>query len=200
MATSGNGRGRHPELVESPRELRPFTQLEPKRADSARGLPAEAARGLPRLRLRVEPQVPALVRGLVTIAAHPSSFADDSASQIGALNRRRRAATEWVRAVLDGAVDAATLRNVAEVWLPAVIGGSPEIVRARAQTCVEYVRGVMTGLLLVRPEDNLVPEARSLYALETVLALHLGAVTNRLIQAAPRVVRTPTQTATKLKV
>ncbi|MEZ5963873.1 MAG: hypothetical protein R3F56_08520 [Planctomycetota bacterium] len=139
-------------------------------------LPAEAVRGLPRLRLRVEPVVPSLVRGLVAMAAHPGSLSDDTIDLVTALNKRRRAATEWLRAILDGAVDAATLRNVAEVWLPALIGGSREAVRARAATCIEYVRGSMTGLVMARPEDNLVPEARTLFAIDSILAQHLGAV------------------------
>lgn len=200
MATSAHGGGRHPELVESPRERRPFTQLEPKRPQPGHGLPPEAARGLPRLRLRVEPQVPALVRGLVAIAASPASLTDDSTSLIGALNRRRRAATEWVRSILDGAIDASTLRDVAQTWMPALIGGDPETVRQRAQVAIEYVRGAMTGLLLVRPEDNLVPEARSLFALETVLSMHLGAVLSQPTPAAPASSRTPALSPTKLRV
>jgi hypothetical protein len=200
MATSANGKGRHPELVESPRERRPFTQLEPGRPQGGGSLSAEAARGLPRLRLRVEPQVPALVRGLVTIAAHAASFAEDSATQVSSLNRRRRAATEWVRAILDGAIDASTLRDVADVWLPALIGGSPDIVRLRAPICIEYVRGVMTALVLARPEDNLVPEARSLHALETVLAVHLGAAVGRALPAAPRAATRAPASAPKVTV
>jgi hypothetical protein len=188
---------RHPELVESPRERRPFTELAPR--ESGAVLPDEAARGLPRLRLRVEPQLPALVRGLVAIAADPASFTDERAFQITALNRRRRAATEWLRAILDGAVDAATLRDVAEVLLPALIGGGKAGVRARARVCVEYVRGAMTGLLFARPEDNLVPEARSLFALETVLGMHLGAALRHASSpAAPATA--PARAATKLPV
>jgi hypothetical protein len=129
--------------------------------------------------MRVEPLVPVIVRGLVTIASHPVSLADDRAGLIGSLNKRRRAATEWLRAILDGSIDPATLRNVAEVWLPMLIGGGPDIVAKRARTCIEYVRGAMsamTGLILARPEDNLVPEARSLFALDAILATHFGAV------------------------
>lgn len=172
--------------MESPRERRPFALLQPR---SGGALPSEAVRGLPRLRLRVEPLVPALVRGLVAIAAHPTSLTGATTDLIGSLNKRRRAATEWMRAILEGGVDAATLRSVAEVWLPQLIGGSPDVVRRKAQSCIEYIRGAMTGLVMTRPEDNLVPEARTLFAVDSILAQHLGAVLGRTAHApasAPR--------------
>lgn len=182
MPTSPKGRGRRPELVESPRERRPFAKLQPKAVGT---LSSEAVRGLPRLRLRVEPAVPVLVRGLVALATNPASLIDDGKGLVSSMNKRRRAATEWVRSILDGSVDAATLRNVAEIWLPGLIGGSADAVRRRAYVCVEYVRGAMTGLVMARPEDNLVPEARTLFAIDSILALHLGAVLGHSEQRKP---------------
>src|SRR5690606_24888575 len=120
MAKWSNREHRHPELVDSPRERRQFPRLQP--IAGVPGLPSEAARGLPRLRLRVEPQIPQLVRGLVAIAADPASLAREGGAA-PSLNRRRRAATAWLRAILDGAIDPSTLRDVAEILLPNLVGG-----------------------------------------------------------------------------
>lgn len=190
MATGASRADRHPEIVETPRERRPFAQLQPQ-APQARGLIGEAARGLPRLRLRCEPMVPVLVRGLVTLSESLAPATADGTSPINSLNRRRRAATEWLRAVLDGAIDPSTLHNVRLVWMPALTGaGDVSTLTAHGRTCIEYLRGAMTGLVMCRPEDNLVPDARSLHTLETILALHLGA-----IEANPNQPATPARTA-----
>lgn len=178
-------------MVERARPRHVFSKLQPQRSDP---LPQEAVRGLPRLRLRVEAVVPALVRGLVALAVHPASLAGDTGKLVSSLNRRRRAATEWVRSILDGAIDPATLRNVGEVWLPALIGGRSDVVRSRARACVEYLRGAMHGVVMTRPEDNLVPEARTLFAIDSILARHLGAV----LDAAERHGKAPAHAPTKL--
>ncbi len=192
MATGTSRADRHPEIVQSPRERRPFAQLAPQ-TPQARGLTGEAARGLPRLRLRCDPMVPVLVRGLVSLTESIAPAKADGTAHINALNRRRRAATEWLRAILDGGIDPSTLHNVRLVWMPALTGATNHAdLLADARTCIEYVRGAMTGLVMCRPEDNLVPDARSLHTLETVLSLHLGALEANPNSPAPVTSRAPT--------
>ena len=42
------------------------------------------------------------------------------------------------------------------------------------RSCIEFVRGLVTGLIFSEPADNLVPQARALQALETTLSAHLA--------------------------
>ncbi len=191
MATQGIPWG-----VERPvsgrRELTPFTWLS-GHDDPTTPLTAEALRGITRLRRLAEGHVPVLVRGLVHLTSRPRNNSERLGAVVSVLNRRRRAATEWLRAILDGGIDPSTLHNVRLVWMPALTGATNHAdLLADARTCIEYVRGAMTGLVMCRPEDNLVPDARSLHTLETVLSLHLGALEANPNSPAPVTSRAPT--------
>ena len=45
-----------------------------------------------------------------------------------------------------------------------------------ARRYVEFLRGLMTAHVMRRVAENLVPEAKALHALETILAIHLRAL------------------------
>ena len=77
-------------------------------------LTAEALRGITRLRRLAEGHVPVLVRGLVHLTSRPRNNSERLGAVVSVLNRRRRAATEWVRAILVGATDLATLHSVGD--------------------------------------------------------------------------------------
>ena len=175
MATQGIPWGVHRSSFDR-RELTPFTWLS-SLDDPTTPLTAEARRGITRLRRVAEAHVPVLVRGLVHLTSRPRNNSERLGATVSVLNRRRRAATEWVRAILDGATDLATLHSVGEQWLPTLAGAGHDRHRGatQARACIEYVRGALTALVLARPEDNLVPEARCIYALEAVLSRHLTA-------------------------
>jgi hypothetical protein len=170
------------------REVRPFLFLEPKVTVS---VPELDAVGLQLLAAQTEDDVPALVRSLVnhTIALQNRGRFDSDGSQpiaVSVLNRRRRAGREWVQAVVAGKVDVATQRAVATQWLPTLAGNSVDAAKNRdaGASCIEFLRGGITALIFAAPAANLLPEARALHVLETVLAVHLRA----LLQAAPALI------------
>ncbi|MEI6130522.1 MAG: hypothetical protein WCR59_10695, partial [Planctomycetota bacterium] len=67
---------------------------------------------------------------------------------------------------------------VAHQWLPTLAGNvdDPAELRRQAASCIEFVRGAITGLIFDAPADNLLGHARALHVLEIVLGLHLAAV------------------------
>ena len=75
-------------------------------------------------------------------------------------------------------MDRATLHAVAHSWLPQLCGTGPSIRDASkpARRYVEFLRGLMTAHVMRRVAENLVPEAKALHTLETILAVHLGAL------------------------
>jgi hypothetical protein len=161
------------------RERRPFQRLEP--TSGGRGLPKWARPGLPVLEERLGDSVPLLVRALVNFTLARQARRGHTVRAIpptvSVLNRRRRAARVWVHALLAGRVDRDTLDAVAHSLLPQLAGTGPEVHRCEGlgRACFEFLRGAATALILDRPADNLVPEAKALAALDAVLAVHLDA-------------------------
>ena len=162
------------------REPRPFLFLEPARlpvnvgasfADDCRYLEASAGQW-----------VPVLVRSLVdhTIALQNKRAIERGNPQpisMSVLNRRRRAARSWLLAVLAGKLDAATLHAVATQWMPMLTGNGHEASKASkwCRSLIEFVRGGVTACIFDEPADDLLPHAKALHVLETVLAAHLAA-------------------------
>lgn len=162
------------------REPRPFSHLRPRlfTVDP----PSIDVGGRAVLEARTAEFVPALVRALVdhTIALQNRRALVSGRSQaiaLSVLNRRRRAARAWLQAVIAGAVDRATLHAVASQWLPTLAGNLPTPAGALAtgRSCIEFVRGALTGLIFDTPAENLLGHARAQHVLETVLATHLAA-------------------------
>jgi hypothetical protein len=170
-------------------EARPFLHLAPRTA-GPRPQPVDAD-GLALLERLVAPETAALVRSLVGYSLARShrrglESAENGALPISVLNRRRRAARAWIVAILGGRTDRATLHTLAHAWAPQLAGSGPELGAcvASGRACVEFLRGAMTGLVFAEPADNLVPQARALHALETVLGMHLGAIVDAGRRAA----------------
>ncbi|MCC6671279.1 MAG: hypothetical protein IT458_09465 [Planctomycetes bacterium] len=181
MTKSANlGTTERSQMGEALLERRPFLRLDA--IPVAPSLTPSQERGLCNARTLCEDDVPQLVRALVdhTLAA-PTRNARlrplFGPVNVSVLNRRRRVATEWLRAVLAGGLDEATLRQVGRSWLPQLTGAGPEPGAALAlgRECFEYVRGAFAARLLDEPCDNLVPRALALDAVETVLRAHLRA-------------------------
>lgn len=127
--------------------------------------------------------VPALVRSLVdyTIALQNKralEHGNPQPIQLSVLNRRRRAARSWILAVLNGKLDAATRHAVSSLWLPTLTGNGSDLhkAEARGQALIEFLRGAVTACIFSEPADNLLPHAKALHVLETVLAVHLAAL------------------------
>lgn len=163
------------------REPRPFLFLSPVAA--APKLPQLDPVGLRLLAEQVEPHVPFLVRSLVdhTIALqNRRSFerGQPQALQMSVLNRRRRSARAWLLAIGGGQIDAATTHALVSQWVPTLAGsgGEPAASVAVGRSCLEFVRGAITALLFDAPAANLLPAARALHVLETVLGVHLAAM------------------------
>jgi hypothetical protein len=173
------------------RERRPFLWLEA--IDVPRRLPPSAQDGLPLLAELLMDEIGSLVRSLVnhTVAAQNEQRRREGRAEgvtLSVLNRRRRAARSWIVTILRGQVDRATLHAVAHSWLPQLCGTGPSIRNASqpARRYVEFLRGLMTAHVMRRVAENLVPEARALHALETILAIHLGALEEAVNAEAQR--------------
>ncbi|MHC5063085.1 MAG: hypothetical protein ACYTG5_03815 [Planctomycetota bacterium] len=162
---------------ESRREARPFVWLQPSALPSS--LPADAAKGLEALNAYLGDAVPQLVRNLVQYSLVSSQDRTRSqAPSASVLNRRRRSARLWINSVLAGSIDANTINALVMTWGPQLAGTGPNPRRAvrRVQGFVEFLRGNMTALICDEPEENLVPQAQGICALEAVLGVHLGAL------------------------
>ncbi|MCA8948621.1 MAG: hypothetical protein KDE27_03920 [Planctomycetes bacterium] len=164
------------------REPRPFLFLEPRRP-AVSGQPTFAAADVALLDAIAAPTVPSLVRSLVnfTIALQNRRGLEHGNAQpiqLSVLNRRRRSARAWILAILAGKTDAGTLHAVATQWLPTLCGTGPDLARCLppAGKIIEFVRGGLTATIFAEANDNLVPQARALHALESLLAEHFGAV------------------------
>lgn len=163
------------------REPRPFLFLSPARLPLRHD--SIDADGQARLAAAADDAVPMLVRALVdyTIERQNRRALERGhvqAIQLSVLNRRRRAARAWLVAILAGRTDAATRHAVATMWLPTLCGTGPDLrLAARpAQALVEFVRGAITACIFDQPDANLLPHAKALHVLETVLSVHLAAV------------------------
>jgi hypothetical protein len=159
------------------REVRPFLFLTPVAGQAA---PQWTAAELDCLDAAVGEAVPMLVAGLVRFSLRERQDGIGRARQpvaLSVLNRRRRAAREWINSVLAGAADAATLQALVSQWLPVLLGHerSPERAMVATAALFEYLRGAITALLFEQPAANLLPAAKGLHVLETVLARQLGA-------------------------
>lgn len=167
------------------REPRPFSFLVPRLVLTEP--PAVDAGGRAFLAAKTAEFVPALVRALVnhTIEAQNRRARERGTPQpiqLSVLNRRRRCARSWLQAVIHGVVDLPTLHAVATQWLPMLAGHGPDAptMLRTARSCIEFVRGALTGLIFDQAADNLLGHARAQHALETVLAAHLAAVEEAL--------------------
>ena len=171
------------------REPRPFLYLEPARLPCRED--SVDAVGRRNLEAAAADTVPLLVRSLVdyTIARQNRRALErgnPQPIQLSVLNRRRRAARSWILAILQGKVDGATQHAVATQWIPTLTGTGPDLRRASGpgRTLVEFVRGAITACLFDEPAANLLPLAKALFALETVLSVHLAAIVQTARSAA----------------
>ncbi len=137
-------------------------------------------------------RAPVLVRSLVNYTIELRNQQNRRAGfnqpiVLSVLNRRRRSARAWIQAILAGKVDRATLHAFTRTWMPQLAGTGPDIFRAAgaSRRCVEFLRGAITALIFDRPANNLIPHARALRALETVLGVHLQAFRNAVQQGLP---------------
>lgn len=164
----------------TPRERRPFLYLSSR--SPWMGPVTIDASGLALLEQRAGDDVPMLVRSLVahTMTLHHRSGTSAVATPlpISVLNRRRRSARAWLQAILAGSTDAATLHALTHTWAPQLAGTGPDLASCErtARSCIEFLRGAITALVMQETQDNLLPEAHAIHALETVLAVHLGAI------------------------
>ena len=163
------------------KERRPFLKLAPLVV--TRELPGEIGPGLMELEERVGDDVQIIVRALVNFTvARQITEQRRTGRAVGVpypvLNRRRRAGREWIIAILGGKVDAATLHSVTHSWIPQLAGTGPEVGEALAagDDLIEFVRGAISALVMTDIAANLMPHARALHALETVLGVYLRAL------------------------
>ena len=162
-------------------ERRPFLRLEP---EPRAALTDDVRSGLVLAEQFLTDQVPALVQGLVNYAIGVQSRRRPAgrriAPSVAAINRRRRASRQWIQAILAGAIDRETLQTIGHTLIPQLAGSGPEVHRGAAlgRQCVEYLRGALTAGIFGEPVANLVPEARALHGIETVLAIHLDSYEN----------------------
>ena len=167
------------------REPRAFSHLAPLLVTTEP--PVVDAGGRAVLAAKTGEHIAALVRALVdhTIALQNRRALETGNRQplqVSVLNRRRRAARSWVQAIIGGDVTRPTLHAVAHQWLPTLAGNIPDhrAMLRLANSCIEFVRGAITGLIFDLPAENLLGHARALHVLETVLGLHMAAVEDAL--------------------
>lgn len=179
MARTTKGAPGTTQVVETPRRPQPFAFL-----DVERGLavPAIDPKGRAFLMACSSEYVPALVRGLVTHTISEQNTRNRVRGaalpiQVSVLNRRRRAARQWIQSVLAADVSRPILHAAAYQWLPTMCGNSPirEVAVATCESCAEFVRGAVTALIFDRPGENLLGHARAMHVLEQVLATHVAA-------------------------
>jgi hypothetical protein len=163
------------------RERRPFLWISP--VNSHQALPADFADGLVELEAWVGADVQILVRSLVNYSvASQNRRSREAGRSVGTtlsiLNRRRRAARAWSQAILAGQMDEPTLRSMSHTWLPQLAGTGPDIALAvpAGREFLEFLKGTMTALVMSQASASLVPQAKALQALETVLGVHLRAM------------------------
>jgi hypothetical protein len=135
--------------------------------------------GLEELEFRIGDDVQIVVRSLVNFTISREITRQRAAGRAvgvahGVLNRRRRSAREWILAILAGKVDEATLHALTHTWIPQLAGTGPDVgaVVSAGMEFVVFVRGAMSALVMGEFAENLVPHAKALTALETVLSLH----------------------------
>ena len=162
-------------------EPRPFLFLDPRPVGV--NPPEIDARGLDGLAVAAACDVPLLVRGLVnfTIAQQNGTALETGRRTpivMSVLNRRRRSARAWIMAILSGMVDRPTLHALVKTWVPhlTATGSDAKAALAPGRTCIEYLRGAITASIFEQPADSLLPHARALHVLDTVLGVHLAAL------------------------
>lgn len=163
------------------REPRPFLYLDPQPLGA--NPPQFDERGRDCLQVAAACDIPALVRGLVNFTiAQQNGRALETGKRvpiaISVLNRRRRSARAWIMAILSGMADEPTLHSLVKTWAPHLTGAGSDAAAMLEPIgrCVEYVRGAITASIFEQPAENLLPHARALHVLETVLGVHLAAL------------------------
>jgi hypothetical protein len=145
------------------------------------GLPQAAERGLAYLQFIAGEDDQRLAQELVGYSLRRQSRRQAPfvrTPPFSVLNRRRRVARLWVNAVFAGDVSPATLRSLTQSWLPQLCGTGPEAWRAvhAGREVVEFLRGAFTASVMDEPMACLLRHAKALHAMETTLAIHLGAI------------------------
>lgn len=163
------------------REPRPFLRIRPMHRSES--LSTQLVEGFVELEARVGPNIQLVVRSLVNYTVASQNRRLHEAGRTGGttlsiLNRRRRAARAWILVILSGELSDASLRSLTHSWLPQLSGTGPELALAvpAGKEFLEFLKGAITGLVMAEPKENLVPEAKALHALETVLGVHLQAL------------------------
>ena len=165
---------------------RPFLRLEP---EPRAALTEDVCEALAVADDILSDQVPALVKGLVNYAIgfHIRRRATGRrvAPSVSAINRRRRASTQWIQAILAGRIDRESLHAIGHSWIPQLAGTGPDLHQSATlgRQCVEYLRGAITARVFERPAENLVPWAKAMWGIETVLAIHLDAFEEAVAQS-----------------
>jgi hypothetical protein len=146
-------------------------------------LSTQLVEGFVELEARVGPNIQLVVRSLVNYTVASQNRRLHEAGRTGGttlsiLNRRRRAARAWILVILSGELSDASLRSLTHSWLPQLSGTGPELALAvpAGMEFLEFLKGAITGLVMAEPKENLVPEAKALHALETVLGVHFQAL------------------------
>ena len=175
------------ESLTTAREPRPFLHIQP---DPRIELPTTASEGLFELEEMVSADVPGLVKALVGYTLSAQNRLNMWAGRrvppsVSTINRRRRAARQWIQSILAGSVDEQTLRSVGHAWIPQLAGSGPDLHEGSADgfACIEYIRGSVTSRIFDREAESLVPQAKALHAFESILAVHLAAY-QRAVQAS----------------
>ncbi len=170
-------------MAEQSPELIPFQWLAPQEVPSILG--ADISAGLDDLEFFVGAHVQVLVRALVNYTlAWDQAVARQQGRQpavgVEVLNRRRRVARSWLLAILGGKVQRETLEDLQGQWLPQLraqlrttAAGDAGQSAIPCRNLVEFLRGAISALIMEQPADNLLPQAKALYSLETILAIHL---------------------------
>jgi hypothetical protein len=146
--------------------------------------PTESIHGLAELELFVADSVQLVVRtlvehvGFVEIERQRAAGRRPESVPLRLLNKRRRAARSWIISILQGKIDRATLFALATTWVPDLTsrGGRFPAATITSRYLVELLRGAMTAHIMDTPANNLVPQAKALHAMESVLRVHLSAL------------------------
>lgn len=166
-----------------------FHLLRPRRPTA--GLPLSAEDGIAYLQFIAGEEDARIAQALVHASFRtraPAGTVFVREPSISVRNRRRRAARLWVNAILAGDVSAPALKALTHSWLPQLAGTGPDAWRGQpaGRRFVEYLRGAFTAAVMTDAMPCLIRHAKALHALESILAVHLGAIVS---VPRPRAVR-----------
>ena len=144
-------------------------------------LPASVDEGLGYLQFLIGEHDEILARALFAYSLRRSSRRSvpfEARLSFAVRNRRKRAARLWVNALLGGDVRPQTLRTIAGSLVPQLAGTGPDAWRATTagRDFVDHLLGSATAMVMDRPRPCLIRHAKALHALESILALQLGAI------------------------